>query len=30
MIIDPTKVRDHLKEEGIQIRMGDSLIEGDI
>ena len=30
MIIDPTEVRDPLKEEGIQIRMGDCLIEGDI
>ena len=30
MIIDPTEVGDPLKEEGIQIRMGDCLIEGDI
>ena len=30
MIIDPTEVRDPLKEEGIQVRMGDCLIEGDI
>ena len=30
MIIDPTEDRDHLKEEDIQIRMGDHLIEGDI
>ena len=30
MIIDPTKVGDPLKEEGIQIRMEDHLIEGDI
>ena len=29
-IIDPNEVRDPLKEEGIQIRMGDCLIEGDI
>ena len=30
MIIDPTEVRDPLKEEGSQIRMGDCLIEVDI
>ena len=30
MIIDPTEVGDTLKEEGIQVRMGDCLIEGDI
>ena len=30
MIIDLTKAGDPLKEEGIQIRMGDCLIEGDI
>ena len=30
MIIDPTELETPLKEEGIQIRMGDHLIEGDI
>ena len=30
MIIDPTEVGDPLKEEVIQVRMGDHLIEGDI
>ena len=30
MIIDPTKVGDPLKEKGIQVSMGDHLIEGDI
>ena len=30
MIIDPPEVRDLLKEEDIQVRMGDCLIEGDI
>ena len=30
MTIDPTEVGDPLKEEGIQISMGDHLIEGDI
>ena len=30
MITDPTKVGDPLKEENIQVRMGDLLIEGDI
>ena len=30
MKIDPTEVGDPLKEEGIQVRMGDCLIEGDI
>ena len=30
MTIDHIEVRDPLKEEGIQIRMEDCLIEGDI
>ena len=30
MIIDPTKVRGPMKEEGIQIRIGDCPIERDI
>ena len=30
MIIDPTEVGDPLKEEDIQVRMGNHLIEGDI
>ena len=30
MIIDRTEVRDPLKEENIQVRMGDHLIEGNI